>query len=162
MRLFASLLRWGWDQRLAVLTVAVAAILWMQTVYVAWSASTSPAVWWDIRHWRNVSYAPSVQQTFQLRKNQPAWFSAIESARVVALLFHGAEVNLWHGMSQSAPRRLLHTWPLQVVQQEPLLNKLLTENVPNTLNCLQAMSFNQWHSSHTGHSAKQLFLSGWT
>jgi len=95
-------------------------------------------------------------------KNQPAWFAAMESTLMVALLFHGAEVNLWHGMSQSEPRRLLHTWPLQDVQQEPLLKKLLTENVPNTLNCLQPMSFNQWQSSHMNHSAKQPLLSWWT
>ena len=76
-----------------------------------------------------------------VKKEPAAWFAAMGSTMMVALLSNGMEVNLWHRMSQTAPRRLLHMWPLQVIQQELLLNKLLTENVPNALNSLQPMSF---------------------
>ena len=38
-----------------------------------------------------------------VQKEPAAWFAEMESALMVAVLFHGVEVNLWHGMLQSAP-----------------------------------------------------------
>ena len=39
--------------------------------------------------------------------------------------------------------------------------KLLTENVSNTLNCLQPLSFSDWQSSHMSRLVKQTLLSWW-
>ena len=80
-----------------------------------------------------------------------------ESDQTDAQSFLVAEVNHWLGMSQSAPQWPIHTWPLQVMQQEPSPNKSCWQEVSKIRRTVSSLRV-----SATSHLATPLFRFWWT